>query len=492
MKELKKNEKIFIFTILGIYIVVAIIKVLFHEPWRDEAQAWLLARDLNIIELINNMKYEGHPILWHMLLKILQLFRLPYVSQMILHAILNITAVYLILTKIDCNKFWKFLFIFSDIVAFEYLVISRNYVLVLLLLVIIAIFYKDRFNKPVVYSCLLVLLANTTAHILGLVGALAVLFAFESIVKYRKRETLDKRKLIIIITSVIVVLVSAMLVIVLSYNFKQESDAITISIPKKFSQIMVLIIGCIYTYVYGFTLLTTLSPLLLSIIGGIILLSAIMLFYKQSAIMFIYIIATGFLGIFMSMMNSIASRHMYIYVLIFAFCFWLRPYYIIQKSKKIINCQRVSICVLYFCMILLVIVNIKSSYSDLTKVFSDSRNTANFIKENKYEDYIFVTYYSSLAAPILPYFEDKSLWSIEDQKEHTYMPWTKEFMTKEVYESSKIENIVDSNFNSKSNLLLILNNNEVISDEYKEKLELIYETNEEIFTNEKYSIYKYK
>ena len=40
-----------------------------HEMWRDELQAWLLARDSsNLISLSQNLKAEGHPGLCHYIL----------------------------------------------------------------------------------------------------------------------------------------------------------------------------------------------------------------------------------------------------------------------------------------------------------------------------------------------------------------------------------------------------------------------------------------
>ncbi|MGC8917693.1 MAG: hypothetical protein ACP5NF_12030, partial [Thermoanaerobaculum sp.] len=40
-----------------------------HEPWRDEIQAWLLARDSpHLLDLWRHTRYEGHPLLWHVLL----------------------------------------------------------------------------------------------------------------------------------------------------------------------------------------------------------------------------------------------------------------------------------------------------------------------------------------------------------------------------------------------------------------------------------------
>ena len=64
--------------ILLIYIIFTLIITLHHEPWRDEAQSWLIAKNLNILEIINQMKYEGHPCLWHLILLPFAKLNFPY------------------------------------------------------------------------------------------------------------------------------------------------------------------------------------------------------------------------------------------------------------------------------------------------------------------------------------------------------------------------------------------------------------------------------
>ena len=45
-----------------------------HEMWRDEIQAWLLARDsTSVPNLFANLKYEGHPALCFARLRICEL-----------------------------------------------------------------------------------------------------------------------------------------------------------------------------------------------------------------------------------------------------------------------------------------------------------------------------------------------------------------------------------------------------------------------------------
>lgn len=50
---------------LAAYVIVVATVMCFHEPWFDEAQAWLIARDCSWREMIlERPHYEGHPPLW--------------------------------------------------------------------------------------------------------------------------------------------------------------------------------------------------------------------------------------------------------------------------------------------------------------------------------------------------------------------------------------------------------------------------------------------
>ena len=64
-----KNQALIENSIIIAFIFFGLVGILHHEIWRDEFQAWLLARDsASLIELFQNMRYEGHPGLWHLCL----------------------------------------------------------------------------------------------------------------------------------------------------------------------------------------------------------------------------------------------------------------------------------------------------------------------------------------------------------------------------------------------------------------------------------------
>src|SRR4030065_1367587 len=91
---MKKNASFgFAVFLILLYSAIQVVLLIHHEPWEDEAQAWLIARDLDIVSIFKQMAYEGSPALWHMLLLPFAKTGLPYMSEFILHLIIAIAAV---------------------------------------------------------------------------------------------------------------------------------------------------------------------------------------------------------------------------------------------------------------------------------------------------------------------------------------------------------------------------------------------------------------
>jgi hypothetical protein len=63
-----KNDRLTLL-VSAVFLVVGAFVIAHHELWRDEVQAWLLARDSSsAIDLFSRQKYEGHPALRQLLL----------------------------------------------------------------------------------------------------------------------------------------------------------------------------------------------------------------------------------------------------------------------------------------------------------------------------------------------------------------------------------------------------------------------------------------
>lgn len=63
---------------LASYLLLNGVLLWCYDPWRDVAQAWLIARDLSVPELFAQLRYEGHPCLWYLLLMPFAKLGFPY------------------------------------------------------------------------------------------------------------------------------------------------------------------------------------------------------------------------------------------------------------------------------------------------------------------------------------------------------------------------------------------------------------------------------
>ena len=154
--------------VIGLHYLFAglgIVGVLNHDIWLDEAHHWLFARDsLTPTELIANMRYDGHPILWNLMLFGITRLSQNVVFMQLLHVCISVTAVAVFLFFSPFKFSEKILFVFGYFVLYEYTVISRNYGLLMLLLFLVVVLYEKK--KYIWLGLTLAMLANT--HLFGL------------------------------------------------------------------------------------------------------------------------------------------------------------------------------------------------------------------------------------------------------------------------------------------------------------------------------------
>lgn len=163
-----------------IFFCFGLIGILNHAMWRDELNVWLIARDSNsIFELFRNIKYEGHPGLWYLCLTLLnQITHNPVIMQ-IFHLLIATTSIYIFVYFSPFTKIQKILFSFGYLPFYEYLVISRNYAIGILLLFIFCASFPTRKKNYLWLSAILFLLANANAYCLFIAVALGLILIVE-------------------------------------------------------------------------------------------------------------------------------------------------------------------------------------------------------------------------------------------------------------------------------------------------------------------------
>lgn len=162
--------------VLGAYAAVLALVVPRHEPWFDEAQAWLIARDDSPYNLlVHTLRYEGTPGLWHLLLMAPAKAGLPYAALNWLAAAVAVAGVFVFLRFAPFPWPIKALFPFTYYVLYQYGVIARSYSLLPVLLFGLAALYRRKAERIYCYTALLCLLANVSLHGALIAGSLMLI-----------------------------------------------------------------------------------------------------------------------------------------------------------------------------------------------------------------------------------------------------------------------------------------------------------------------------
>ncbi len=149
---------------LAIYAAWVIVIGQHHEPWFDETQAWVLARDTPLGSLFSHaLRYEGTPGLWHALLWLAARAGLPVAAMGWIAAACAIGGAAVIVQRAPFPLPLRIGLLASYFPGYQYSVVARSYCLDLLLVPLAAMLFARRVERPWRYALVIALLANTNA-----------------------------------------------------------------------------------------------------------------------------------------------------------------------------------------------------------------------------------------------------------------------------------------------------------------------------------------
>ena len=148
--------------LLALYTAILAFTIPYHEPWADEAQAWLIARDNSLWQILRyRLHYEGHPGLWHVLLHLFQQLGGRYSAIDYFGAAFAVAGIAIFLRYSPFPLLLRILLPFTFFFQYQYGVIGRSYTLFSpLAFGLCALFYSRR--KPVWFLLLAGVLANVS------------------------------------------------------------------------------------------------------------------------------------------------------------------------------------------------------------------------------------------------------------------------------------------------------------------------------------------
>jgi len=413
INSIKKNWLLnLVFFIYVISISVVIFK---HEPWADEAQAWLLARDSSLFGLMfKNLHYEGHPPLWYLILMLPSRF-LPYRAISIISAIIAITCIYIFLHYSPFPKVIKLLFPFSYFVFYQYGVIARSYVLLPILFFLIAKVYKDKTNKIYQFTALVCLLANVSIYSTMVSLSIMLVHLIDLI---KSRSDLDKKAIMKQVKAYIAFAIIMALIVIQLWQPEDSSFARGFNLNvQRFFQLSSDVLNEATTEVIY--------------ISALVLIISLIWFW-QNRLLLLYLISTlAVLSLFSTKYYN--SWHQGIIFLVWAFVMWIsfeeqnhkrfnklsgltpleNSTLLNSESNKVLFSNGVTRKLVILSILLVlgfqIFWAVSASVSDFNGTYSAGEAIAKYIKTNKLEDKkIYAT--SFWSTTILPYF-DKNIFA---------------------------------------------------------------------------------
>ncbi len=350
-----------------------------HEHWSDEAQSFLLARDTKLSELFHYGKYEGTPPLWFLIIKLFLALGGTYGTFFLLPILFSTIGLILFEFKIKAPWQIKVLFPFTYFIFYQYTIVTRSYCMIFPMLMLIAWLYLNRMKKPVLYSIVLLVFMNISLHTLVIAGSFILLFVIDVI----QNRQYKNRKIQLATLIMLLAMLGTML----------------LTIPNP---------DCAYSANYGTNLWTILSE---ATIGG----NYRKWFGTERIDMVITICLIGI--VFLAMKKSKQKLYRLLILIIpvtlilifLAYQCWhvgiiwllLFTYFILNDT---INQSKIIKYMILVILAVQMVWNIFSIHYDWNNSFSASKEVANFLKENGYDDQVIYGYTYTTTA-IEPYFD---------------------------------------------------------------------------------------
>lgn len=426
----RKNTESFITA--GLFLIWLILNGLFlilHEPWRDEANVWLIARELSPIQLFREIKYQGHPCLWYLLVMPFAKIGLPFRTIEILSFLIMAVTAGIFWCKGPLHRVAKAFCLFSPIFTYFYPVIARNYCLIALLLILLAWQYPECGKHCVRYGLLLGLLVQADTIAIPAAGLISAMWFMEALWQCMKTKTFYPMKRILE-----GIWIPAVSLVLWFFQFYQVTDS-----PQ--FQVQELSIGEMLREIRNFSYV-----ILIRLTGGgqtfcqvfflccLIVFLVISVKLKNGWAMVVLFGVFLFQAAFSALVYQLHIWHYISLGFVFIWAVWILWKQVQEKNAlgKMVKggLGAVEVLLILLSTFMLMHWNSGEEPSNLANalngVYSDGGNTADFIKENISPEALIISDNVPMASTILAYLKDYEFYYAGNGKKESYADWSEE------------------------------------------------------------------
>lgn len=440
-----KTDTLFKTGLITLFAIITLVGILHHEIWLDEAHHWLLARDSsNLMELWKNTRYEGHPLLWNLILFVVTRFGQDPVWMQMTHLIISTIALTLFVLYSPFPKYWKALFIFGYFTLYEYTLISRNYSLILLFFFLSLIFLSKK--NLIGLGISLFFLANT--HLFGLIlsAFLALLVLFQFYINKDQCEKKSKKELgLFMLIFLVGAFLSAWQILPPSDSPFQPHVSALFSFTAIERSLAVFVKSFIpipdfadYNFWNSNFITATSKPLagFLSILI-ILILFGTLADKKNLLLLFVgFTFSLLFIVIVLYPVSIVqAVRHFGLIYITFIGCLWIllgeHP-----ENNSFKFYPRIKKAFITALLAIQCIAGWTAYYYDLNRPFSESENVVEFLKQNKLDKLPVLTLNSHL--PSISSYLKRKIYSMPSEELVSYFKWEEKNTAMNVSEAALI------------------------------------------------------
>ncbi|MEP7167875.1 MAG: hypothetical protein ABI855_00745 [Bacteroidota bacterium] len=497
--------------IVCFYFTLSFFGILHHEMWLDEMHHFLLARDSNSLsELYFNARYDGHPLLWNILLWIITRFTHDPFYMQLIHIVISTSAVIIFLRNAPFTDVFKTLFVFSYFIFYEYNIISRNYAISVLFLFIACSFLCS--NKRKYHAILISLLLVSCTHLFSLMCAASLFLV--TIVLYLhdsdKKSSKVKFGILCLLFIIGFVFIFYSIIPPTDHFLKQYDTDPYLSLKRIGKAFSIFFKGLFHIpdfFKYHFwntNLLVDISKNFSIIPSLLCFVVPLILFYDKPLSLLVFYLSSILIAVFIFWSPIIAGVRYFGYIfLLIIISLWLSEYtrtenlfFSEELSKKISKFNlRFKIPFIY-AIIFVQVISAGIAYSlDIANPFSEGKDVAKFILKNNLKEKIIVVSNQSSGPPISGYL-DKKIFYPETNQFGSFCKWnTNPFVIdnatlisrlSELNEDDFVLVMNDTIFSSKVNSESMVFSNEKIKIFYLSKFD------EGIVRSENYWLYEVK
>ena len=443
-----RGEALFCYSLVGVFVVLGAIGVLHHAMWRDEVYPWLMARFSNSLrDLYLTARYDAHFMLWHVVLWILSRFTHNCQSMQWLHLVLATGSVWVLVRFSPFTRVQKVLYCFGYFAIFEYCLIAREYVWIVLLLFSLCAVRARRKDSFVAQAAILFLLSNINVLATIIAFSFVAAAALEHIRRRDVGELWAARKRTLILSGVI--LCAALIGDALQSIKPRDASLFQhwprpmtdstfvaalcdvwcayVPIPRPFPHLLTRIGGSPHfsKLIWGsnFVLDPVPQNLALGAILSLVLLALSIWTLRRSPMAVAwYLFGTGLMLLFHFVVSEAELRHAGLYFILYLACLWCGSTGGHGPKLRLSSASLLAPMERFFLPSILAIQVVGGVYAwtlHLVRPFSASKQAADFIRQHGYANLLIIGSKEPNVTPVTAYL-DRPIYYPDSERYGTF------------------------------------------------------------------------